>query len=439
MMRNPYIVGRWLRGEDHYGRHKPIEYMLTTKDQAIWLVGTRRIGKTSMLRQLEWLTAQDPDSAYVPLFWDLQGCEDADDLAYYLFVAVEDESARFSKLGIDIPSLEAMDVNRILREVQRTLSGQGKQLLLLIDEAEALINVAKNNSRELARLRQTLQRGEHRTILAATTRLTELNESMRTWLTSPFLFGFNMINLWSLDMDSARSLVRQGQGPQQVTVAPEVMDAVLTYTNRHPYLIQYLCHRLFETDAEGAGYLRPVGTDDLHVDDLLVGFLQIDYEHLSAIERQILLVIAHHGLVDEETIERELNIISPTRIEHFLYGMNKRGYVREILGGWAVGNEFLRRWVSANQETLARQIRSAISDENVELMLQQGRDFEVNYLHQEIGKLQQREKNLVARISILGDPVPTALADALQQTRREMEAARAQIRQLGGGGSADAP
>ena len=42
-MRNPYIVGRWLKGNDHYGRHKLMEHLLTTTDQAIWLVGTRRI------------------------------------------------------------------------------------------------------------------------------------------------------------------------------------------------------------------------------------------------------------------------------------------------------------------------------------------------------------------------------------------------------------
>jgi len=413
--------------------------MLTTKDRAIWLVGTRRIGKTSMLRQLEWLTERDPDSAYVPLFWDLQACENADDLAYQLFISIEDETTRFTALGVDVPSLETMDANRILRGVQRTLSAQGKQLLLLIDEGEALINIAKNNSRELARPRQTLQQGEHRTILTATTRLSELNELMRDWLTSPFLFGFNMINLWSLDVDSARSLVRQDQGPQQVTVDPTVMDDVLTYTNSHPYLIQYLCHRLFEADKNGTGYLRPVQSDDLHVDDLLAGFLQIDYDHLSTIERQILLIIVRHGVVDDQTISAEMNISSPTKIENFLYGMNKRGYVRELLGGWAVGNEFQRRWIAANQEKLAQQIHSDISDENVESMLQQGRRFEVNYLQQELRKLQQREAELLVRSSVYGNQVPEALANAIPQTRREIEATRVQIRQLGGEEPPDTP
>ena len=114
-MRNPYIVGRWLRGSDHYGQHKLIDHLLHMEDQATWLVGTRRMGKTSLLRQLESSVENDPASRYLPLFWDLQACETAGDLAYELFISVEDEAERFQALGVDIASLESMDVNRILR------------------------------------------------------------------------------------------------------------------------------------------------------------------------------------------------------------------------------------------------------------------------------------------------------------------------------------
>ena len=47
-MRNPYIVGRWVRGHHHYGRHRLIDHLLNMPDTAIWMVGTRRMGKTSM-------------------------------------------------------------------------------------------------------------------------------------------------------------------------------------------------------------------------------------------------------------------------------------------------------------------------------------------------------------------------------------------------------
>ena len=71
-MRIPYVVGRWVRGRNHYGRERLTDHLLNASDSAIWLLGTRRMGKTSMLKQLE-LVAEHPESVLVPLFWDMQG------------------------------------------------------------------------------------------------------------------------------------------------------------------------------------------------------------------------------------------------------------------------------------------------------------------------------------------------------------------------------
>lgn len=429
-MRNPYIVGRWLRGVDHYGRQKLIEHLLASRDQAIWLVGTRRMGKTSLLRQLEWLLEQEPASTYVPLFWDLQACESAEDLAYELFISIEDESERFEALGLDIPGLQEMDVNRILRAVQRNLSGQGKQLLLLIDEGEALINVARSDQRELARLRRTLQQGEHRTILTATKQLIQLNDEMRDWLTSPFLFGFNLVNLWSLDLESTQDLIHQGQSELNVAVEPAVVEEIIVYTHRHPYLTQYLCHRLFVSDGETSGHLRPIETEDLQADHLLAGFLQIDYDHLSPTERQILLAVARYGNVDEATLGSDLGIASPATLERFVYGMNKLGYLRPLMGGWSVGNEFLRRWVLDNYDTLSRQLHSRVSDQIVESLLVQGRRFELGYLQNQAVQLQQQMEALIAKRNAYASAVPMEISEALHNTRRELESVREQIQAL---------
>ncbi|MBX3051058.1 MAG: AAA family ATPase [Caldilineaceae bacterium] len=429
-MRNPFIVGRWLRGPDHYGRHKLLDHLLNTKDSAIWLVGTRRMGKTSVLRQLEWLADQDPDSSLVPLFWNIEACESASDLAYELFISVEDETERFEALGVDIPALEEMDVRRILRSIQRTLSSQGKQLLLLIDEGEALINVARHDNRALARLRRSLQQGEHRTILTATKQLMQLNEMMRDWLTSPFLFGFNLVNLWSLDVEAAQALIHQEQNEIEVTVDDSVLEDIMVFTHRHPYLIQFLCHRLFVADKPGVGRLRPVESKDLQADHLLAGFLQVDYDHLSPTERQILLAVTRHGVVDEETLQSDLDIASASVLENFIYGMHKLGYLRQIHGGWAVGNEFLRRWVIDNQNNLARQIHSKVSDENVAALLTEGRRFELQYLQKEILLLQQQMEDLVVQRNTYGEQVPGSLLQQLKETRQALEVAREQMQQL---------
>ena len=154
---------------------------MSAEDPAIWVVGTRRMGKTSLLRQLEWLLTTQENANFVPLFWDLQGSETKDDFDYELFLAVEDEMARFEALGVDVSALYNRDAIQILRTLQRALRARGKQLLLLIDEAEAWISLAKNDYQALARLRKAFQSGGMRTIMTSTKLLMQLNDLTRNW------------------------------------------------------------------------------------------------------------------------------------------------------------------------------------------------------------------------------------------------------------------
>src|SRR5690606_33608662 len=143
------------------------------------------------------------------------------------------------------------------------------------------------------------------------------------WLTSPFLFGVSLVNLWNLDADASRDLVLQKQASHELSVDSTLVEEILVHTHRHPYLIQYLRNRLFESLGENRGTLRAIENEDLHPDHLLAGFFQIDFEHLAPIERQILLTVARHGLIDEETLCAELGGELPNRISMFTYGMNK--------------------------------------------------------------------------------------------------------------------
>ena len=70
-MRNPYVTGAYVVGRKHYGRREMADYLLHGDSRAYWVVGNRRIGKTSLLRQLELLALSQ--NRIVPLFWDMQG------------------------------------------------------------------------------------------------------------------------------------------------------------------------------------------------------------------------------------------------------------------------------------------------------------------------------------------------------------------------------
>lgn len=368
-MTGSYIVGRWVRGADHYARQTLIDYFFTAQDHAFWLVGTRRMGKTSLLRQMELIT-QSVDSEWEPLFWDLQGCTTPEDLSAELHLALEDEADRFTRYGIDVDALEGRDAVIILRRVNRALSRSDKQLLLLVDEAEALIEVNDGDSAWLARLRKAMQEGHQRTVVASTQLLTRLTAQSLDWVTSPFLFGFTLTMLWPFDRQGAVDLILQSQGDVQVTATRATIDEILFYTNQHPFLIQYLCRRLYEKESHS---LRTVEERDLILDHVLDAFFQIDFQQILPLERQILLIVSEFNTITEEQLFALIGIENRAYLNKTLQSLRELGHLRSTGDGWVLGNEFLRRWLLENRFALLNsdevqnvyQPQQRLSEENV--------------------------------------------------------------------------
>ena len=421
-----------MRDRNHYGRERLFTYLLNTSDSAVWVVGARRIGKTSLLRQLEYLT-DTPQSDLVPLFWDMQGCANSGDLSFELFMAIEDETARFGAFGVAVGELEGQDALVILRRVGRALAARGKTLLLLIDEAEVLINLARTEPGWLARLRKVLQDGHQRTILTSTKLLVQLNELTAGWETSPFLFGFSMVNLWSLDDDSASALVEQRQSDHPFGVDPALMDEVLEQTNRHPYLLQYLCQRLCVEQGDGSVGLRPVTDEDLEPDHLLAGFFMIDFQHLTLLERRILLAVAEQTIVGEADLLRTLGDQAPDRVRTFLWGMEKLGYVRQVMGQWAVGNEYLRRWLRQEWDTLRQVQTPSVDESSFAQILQLGYTQESHAFQNEVQSLESSYAALSSDMQHRGQGDTGKLEQELDRLQRYLSAARRDLHRTQGG------
>lgn len=411
-----------MRDRNHYGRERLFAYLLSTDDTAVWVVGLRRIGKTSLLRQIEHLTAA-PESSLIPLFWDMQGCGSSGDLSYELFTAIEDESERFAQYEIDVEALEGMDAVQILRRIARSLAAQGKTLLLLIDEAEVLIGIARSEPGWLARLRKILQEGHLRTILASTKLLVELNQLSADWNTSPFLFGFSMVNLWSLDPESAAALVQQKQSEQPIEVDPVVLEDILVQTNRHPYLLQYLCHRLCVESKDGRVTLRPLEEEDLEPDHMLAGLFMIDFQHLTPLERRILLSVARHTVIGETDLLRQFADEPPDRVRTFLWGLDKLGHVRQVFGQYTIGNEYLRRWLSHEWQNLNSMHDAALDDNSFEEVLQIGHQQELETFASEVMQLEDSYGRLLNGQAPI-DQAPDLVVQDLNRLQHYLDAAR---------------
>ena len=346
-MRNPFIAGSWVRAENFFGRTAELREILEGDRDSFWVVGARRMGKTSLLKELEYRVHQSAQTPFVALYWDLQGSGDARGLADGLLGSVEDSEAFRRATDIASDNLEGMAVGDMLTTLVRRTVRSGWRFLLLVDEAEEFLTVARSDPSTLPKLRRIFQKGpEVRTVLTSTKRLARIDE--RTdYDTSPFLQGFiPPLYLTPLELDEARGLLQRGQ------FAAQDVQLIMERTANHPFLLQLIASRLFESQ-DLAGTL-----DQVAADEMVANFFSVDFQTLEQEERALLESVAREGPRTDKELARVV-AASEEAVEPVLYGLRMMGYLSQDGPASRIGNWFFERWlrrVTAPREGSARPV-----------------------------------------------------------------------------------
>ena len=339
--RNPFIAGSWVRGADFFGRTDLIREALEGERHSIWVLGARRLGKTSLLKELEHRVVRSRETPFVALYWDLQGSGDARGLAETLLSSVEDSEAfcRATDLGVD--DLESMPVAEMLATLVRRTVRSGWRLLLLVDEAEELLVVGRTDPGVLARLRRVFSRGpDVRTVVTATRLLARIEEVPMP--TSPFLQGFIPPEyLTPLSPEEGRTLLARGG------FSATDVELVLARTASHPFLLQLLASRLFESRDLAATL------DQLAADEMIANYFTVDFTTLTEAERALLSEVARVGKRTRAELARAL-ARPEDELEALLYGLTMMGYLARDGAGWRLGNWLFERWLRRRVTAAAR-------------------------------------------------------------------------------------
>jgi hypothetical protein len=405
-VRNPYVIGPYVTGRKFYGRKELVEHLLQGDNPASWVIGNRRIGKTSLLRQLEQLALEDP--ALIPLFWDMQGSDSYQRLGQYLADAVSEHAERFQSLVLRAAALGQEDPASLLADLRRAAARAGREILLLCDEPEAIIQIARTEPQAMQRLHRELMAGAGLRVVAASTQgIYELHDVCRNWPTSPYLAGFDMSWMLSgLDAQSAQALITQEQSPKPLQVAPDVIEAILDCTNNHPYLIQQICSRLFNKD----GWLRPIAEEDLEVDPVLRGFFSMDYHSLTRPERQVLRVAQGSGATPEPAL-MQASGCDPAEARRRIRNLERLGFLKRVYGRYAIGNQFLASWLEEESATVD-EAPAAMSDAALQIALSNRQAQEAGSLRVQLNARRARLVELEAiRARDLLDVSPKVLAE----------------------------
>lgn len=326
---NPYIVGSVVTGKDFYGRNTLLDKIFWQNRPIVHLLGLRRIGKTSLLKALA--------ARGKALDFNLQRIHGWAEFHRVL-------SRRFKKrqqkrepllpwLKNLEPILKSEDVFEFLEILDDELDEAGDRLWLLLDEAECLINLGRQDVRALQKFRSVI--GELQAIqivFASAKQLTELDElTSNVWHGSPFLNHFPPpLYIGGLEDEAGLALIRQTQNHTPLPVSTELCQAICHRTNYHPYFIQRLCYKLWERSSEAEAW--KVGDLDFSITSRLKSILKSDFDYLSHPERQIMqAVLRQYRLPD----------IHPAYVQ----GLVKFGYLRSDETDYEIGNEFFRNYL----------------------------------------------------------------------------------------------
>ncbi len=250
---NPYVVGAPLQSQSplFFGRedviHAICENLASKHRNNLALIGQRRTGKTSLLKQLP---ARLGD-AYVPVYLDGQilGVDPGLDnffltLATEIAFALEDRN-----FAVTLPDPEAFArrpaavfERQFLADVRAAIGD--RHLLIMLDEFEELEAAVRRGNLEpsiFGFLRHMIQHTDNLSfIFCGTHRLEELAADY--W---SILFNMSLYRrIGLLDRAEAQRLIQEPVADYGMRYDDLALDKIWRLTAGHPYLLQLLCHDL---------------------------------------------------------------------------------------------------------------------------------------------------------------------------------------------------
>jgi serine/threonine protein kinase len=252
---------------------------------SVSIVGSRRIGKTSLLLQLchpNTTTQLEPDpSRYALVYVDCQGLKELDAEGWRSLLV----SRVAEGLGI-VPTPRVRDGFHF-QDIFRQLLGGGRRVVLMLDEFEDLASNPHLNADFFSGLRALGSGHSLAFVTASRLPLIELTYHDSNVLSSPFFNIFVTLKVRLLDEKAARALL----GHPQAGFSPETVDFLLELTGPHPCFLQLAGYHAFEW--QEAGILDETARERVReeMEEAVEPHLRHGWEHLSQPARSALVTL----------------------------------------------------------------------------------------------------------------------------------------------------
>ena len=265
----PYETRAPVTGSRFFGREYEISRILGNPDTNHAILGIRRIGKTSLLREIERILKEDSDPGHV-VYLECSDLLSTDD---YIREVVRKLNPR------ELPRLHLQKYVFFFPDFLERMSRAHKsKLIFLLDEVDNLVIMQRGDWELFTMLRASANKGACQYIMAG------FREAMREQylLDSPFYNFAQEIRLSEFTRRQAQDLI--GTPMENLRVRIKNKDAVVgriyEETAGQPNLIQYYCMILLRRlDRTGEREISPESLIDVYADEgfkshLLTSFMQ---------------------------------------------------------------------------------------------------------------------------------------------------------------------
>lgn len=359
-LQNPFTYGNPISDpERFFGRQREIEQVFSrltnAEHESSSLVGSRRIGKTSLLKHIAHPDVRRrfglDSQRYIFLYIDLQMLEQTTTpvrLWQRLLakMAPHCQDAQVKQLIQELRVAEEID-NFALADLFDAIDVAGQHLVLLLDEFE---NVTKNENFDVGffyGLRSLAIQHNLSLVTSSGQELIELthSEAIRS---SPFFNIFANINVGLFSEEESRQLIEAYVANTDIQFSSTSIDTILDVAGTHPFFLQVAGHFMFRA------YQKDLGTAE-HIEYLLSRFAPEASPHfdhywqLANTREQIVLITLAllESSVNQSSTGSRLPEIKDlyTRAEQTIPGLARQGLVTERQGRYALFNSSFARWI----------------------------------------------------------------------------------------------
>jgi hypothetical protein len=285
---SPYLWGRPAVGGRFFGRSEALTKAVGGKPGAnVTIIGNRRIGKTSLLREIKGRLLRDNARLRTAEIYGNHH-ESAFSVAKELLVQLRPDLER--RLASE-PEL----TDNLPAHITAIPDRSGDDVALFVDELDHILEFdARDNYRLLHMLRASFEHERCRVFLAGFRRVMDAKHRLDT----PLYNFTQAIELTSLTRHETEDMIRGPLGRLGIDVPAYLPEAIMHETNGHPELVQLFCSKVVEyyvahgAAPQAAELTNEVVDDDMFRQTVYTAFLK----NLNPFERLLSLsLIARAG------------------------------------------------------------------------------------------------------------------------------------------------